>query len=229
MLMIFEARLNKVDGRDYKGNWSEISVVVIDPSVLGGMTSIAKEFRQPSCGLFAHLPRYWHTFARVQCVLAKRDVFWSATRLQNLLQPRFSMRGVNSWLIYPLSSPTDPACINTALAMDTTTFNDIPPGYPRHAALASRDKAYCLFRKFLTLNCRNLLHLQSEMIDLESQLQKVDKNLGEDEDQRRLEFIALKSWSAFSQNEERARLFSEIRSKLQLYSKHRHFLEVCCI
>lgn len=102
-------------------------------------------------------------------------------------------------------------------------FKDIPSGYPRHAALTSRDKAYAIFRRFSTLNARNLLYLQSEIMDLESQLTRVDHELQQNAHEARLGFPALKSWKAFSRNKKRGRLFRQIRTKLQVYSMwHAH-------
>jgi hypothetical protein len=102
--------------------------------------------------------------------------------------------------------------------MAPVRFTDIPPGYPRHAALTSRDKVYAVYRKFLALNSRNLLYLQSEIMDLESQLKKTDRELFEDESQKRLGFPALKSWAEFAQNEARTEMFEKIRCKLETYS-----------
>jgi uncharacterized protein YydD (DUF2326 family) len=102
--------------------------------------------------------------------------------------------------------------------MEAPRFSDIPPGYPKHASLTSRDKVYAIFRRFLTLNSRNLLYLQSEVMDLEAQLSRVDHELQQDENEIRHGFPTLKSWKAFSQNKRRGRLFRNIRTKVKEYS-----------
>jgi len=92
-------------------------------------------------------------------------------------------------------------------------FAQLPPGYPKLSELVCKDKALSIFRKFRNLSTRNLLYLQSEILDLESQLQQEDKKLSltTPED--------LKSWQAFSGSIERTQLVSTIRHKLNDYCK----------
>jgi hypothetical protein len=92
-------------------------------------------------------------------------------------------------------------------------FAQLPPGYPKLSELVCKDKTLSIFRKFRSLSIRNLLYLQSEILDLESQLQQEDKKLSltTPED--------LKSWQAFSGSFERTQLVSTIRHKLNDYCK----------
>jgi hypothetical protein len=92
-------------------------------------------------------------------------------------------------------------------------FAQLPPGYPKLSELVCKDKTLSIFRKFRSLSTRNLLYLQSEILDLESQLQQEDKKLSltTPED--------LNPWQAFSGSSERTKLVSAIRHKLNDYCK----------
>lgn len=89
----------------------------------------------------------------------------------------------------------------------------IPTGYPRLAAFISKDQDWHIFRKFKILNTRNILYLQSELSDLEAQLQKVDLDLAKNDKD------ALRSWWTFSANLSRLELIKKIRVALNAYSK----------
>lgn len=43
-------------------------------------------------------------------------------------------------------------------------------GYPKLAVLQAAYPELCIYRRFSTLNARNLLYLQAELVDLEEQL-----------------------------------------------------------
>ncbi|KAF8245504.1 hypothetical protein K440DRAFT_555769 [Wilcoxina mikolae CBS 423.85] len=51
-----------------------------------------------------------------------------------------------------------------------------PEGYPSHAQFISTSADCAVFRKFTELNVRNLLYLQTNVLDLEAQLYLHDKN-----------------------------------------------------
>jgi hypothetical protein len=91
-------------------------------------------------------------------------------------------------------------------------FTTIPEGYPKLAALISKDQDWAIFRKFKELNARNLLGLQSEVVDLEAQLQALDDDLGRTRDG------ASASWKAFCSEPVRAELALRIRKTLSEYN-----------
>jgi hypothetical protein len=115
-----------------------------------------------------------------------------------------------------------------------TQIDEAPPGYPSVAALFSKDNDFAIFRRFRYLNTRNLLYLQAELIALETKLEDLDRSLfaGAQTD-------ALKSWEAFSKDEDRRKLARSIREALRDYSKekcsadayifsHGHQMKRCC-
>jgi hypothetical protein len=53
-------------------------------------------------------------------------------------------------------------------------------GYPSFAAFIHQDPDAAIYRKFERLSARNLLYLQSELHDLEGQLQALDREDTED-------------------------------------------------
>jgi len=58
-----------------------------------------------------------------------------------------------------------------------TTFVTVethPKGYPQLAAFLNSDEDFAILRRFGTVNCRVLLHLQAEIADLEKQLTDLD-------------------------------------------------------
>jgi hypothetical protein len=91
--------------------------------------------------------------------------------------------------------------------------DDVPPGYPSVAALFSKDNDFAIFRRFRYLNTRNLLHLQAELISLETKLQETDSSLAAN---ARTDILG--SWGAFSQDEGRRKLAQTIRERLHDYS-----------
>jgi hypothetical protein len=95
-----------------------------------------------------------------------------------------------------------------------TEIKDVPSGYPTVAALISKDNDFAIFRKFRYLNARNLLYLQAELIDLENELETVDRSL-----EIKNETEELKSWKNFAKDEVRRDLALRIRKTLDEYSK----------
>ena len=55
-------------------------------------------------------------------------------------------------------------------------------GYPTFAAFIAKDKDAAIYRRFETLSARNLLYLQSELHDLEGQLEELDRKDAKDID-----------------------------------------------
>jgi hypothetical protein len=92
-------------------------------------------------------------------------------------------------------------------------FDKIPDGYPKLAALMSKDEDYIIFRRFSNLNARNLLYLQDELVTLENQLESIDSDL-----QRIGERDVLKSRERFCEDIGRKELVLEIRRLLAEYS-----------
>lgn len=100
----------------------------------------------------------------------------------------------------------------------TIRFADVPPGYPKLASLISKDKNYAVFRKFSSLNARNILYLQSELTELESQLEQIDQDL------RLTGEKCLRSREDFCSDPDRSLLIRKIRRTLHLYSMSHCFL-----
>ena len=95
-------------------------------------------------------------------------------------------------------------------------FKSIPPGYAKLAILISKEKDYAIFRKFSTLNARNLLYLQAELTDLESRLLEIDIKVDHADDGSTI----LSSWHKFTENEERRIITQNIRKTLEAYSSY---------
>ncbi|KAK3328186.1 hypothetical protein B0T19DRAFT_184449 [Cercophora scortea] len=91
-------------------------------------------------------------------------------------------------------------------------FDQIPVGYPRLAALICKDQAWAVFRKFKELNARNLLGMQSEVMDLEAQLHAVDSHLSRNDSN------VLESWASFTSDLERTSLMHKIKVALNEYN-----------
>jgi len=95
-------------------------------------------------------------------------------------------------------------------------FESVPPGYAKLATLISKEKDYAIFRKFSTLNARNLLYLQAELTDLESRLLEIDIKVDHADDGSAI----LSSWHKFTENEERRIITQNIRKTLEAYSSY---------
>ena len=104
---------------------------------------------------------------------------------------------------------------------------DIPPPYlpglPSFAAFVASDADAAIYRKYECLSARNLLYLQSELHELEQQLQELDardvrdKNIRDQEAQK----IA-RRWNYYSQDggdraTEHRNLQEKIRVKIKEY------------
>lgn len=101
----------------------------------------------------------------------------------------------------------------------STGFNSfhIPKtGYPAFAdfVAADTDNTGFVFRSFRVLVARNLLYMQSELINLSLKLEKHDVDApGSDPGTRR----AMRSWSLFMKDDEKGKLAVELNVKLRAY------------
>jgi hypothetical protein len=93
-----------------------------------------------------------------------------------------------------------------------STLRGIPPGYPKIAAFISKDNDFAVFRRFRQLNTRNILYLQSELMQLETELQSIDQALASSSPDD------LKSWDRFKSEESRRRLMVKVGNVLKEYS-----------
>ena len=99
-------------------------------------------------------------------------------------------------------------------------------GYPSLAAFIASDLDHSsvLYKRFDKLAARNILYLQSELVELERRQDELDR---EDLDDELAAKKAARDWTAFkdaatvvgSKAEERMELVMEIREKIKEYSK----------
>ena len=98
-------------------------------------------------------------------------------------------------------------------------------GYPTFAAFIAKDKDAAIYRRFENLSARNLLYLQSELHDLERQLEVIDredaKNIDDELAQR-----AARLWTHYEKdsNEQarrRRNLQKTIKKKIKEYRTYR--------
>ena len=99
--------------------------------------------------------------------------------------------------------------------------SDILTGYPTLANFIASDKDAAIYRKFEKLSARCLLYQQSELHDLEQQLEQLDladsRDIDDDEAQQ-----AAVSWdhyasSATEKGQKRRELIMRIKAKLKAY------------
>jgi hypothetical protein len=97
-----------------------------------------------------------------------------------------------------------------------------PEGYPKLAALQGSYPQLGIYRRFATLNARNLLYLQAELVDLETNLDEYTKEDCWSEDPRKR--LHNKNWYFLSRRNDGV-LDSQwhtmlcVREKLKEYSK----------
>lgn len=103
--------------------------------------------------------------------------------------------------------------------MSTATMSPtIPTGYPSLASFLGTSPELAVFRKFTQLKMRNLLYLQTELQDLEEQLQACERGAN-DTKERQLanqSYIDLKRRST-DDDRERMELVRKIRSVMKEY------------
>ncbi|KAL8952336.1 MAG: hypothetical protein Q9222_001747 [Ikaeria aurantiellina] len=113
----------------------------------------------------------------------------------------------------PSASPASQAPLSTRLT-----------GYPSFAHYIAKDADAAIYRKFEGLSARNLLYLQSELHELEGQLEELDiKDAKQrDEDERESRKIA-RLWPHFARaSNERAIKHREIQAEIQVKLKAYH-------
>lgn len=74
---------------------------------------------------------------------------------------------------FVLVSSTSPSCL---LNSDVSSVSDYPPGYGKLAAIEGCNPNFLIYRKFLWLLNRLLLHKQDELMQLERHLESLDQN-----------------------------------------------------
>jgi hypothetical protein len=88
------------------------------------------------------------------------------------------------------------------------------PGYPSFAAFIHADPDAAIYRTFTTLSARNLLYQQSELHDLESQLQALDRQDAADIDNEEAQKAA-RSWAHYSDaGNERGKKHRELQGRI---------------
>ena len=99
-------------------------------------------------------------------------------------------------------------------------------GYPSLAAFiaSDRDKSTAIYRRFDRLSARNLLYLQSELVELEARQDRYD---AEDLERPTQEKASARNWQTFKEKaaetnnvceKERMELALDIRAKIKEYS-----------
>ena len=94
-------------------------------------------------------------------------------------------------------------------------------GYPAFAHFIARDRDAAIYRKFERLSARNLLYQQSELHDLERQLEELDQEDARDIENEAAQKCAVQ-WKYFSndqseQAQRRRTLQATIKLKLKEY------------
>lgn len=97
-------------------------------------------------------------------------------------------------------------------------------GYPSFSKFIAKDKDAAIYRKFENLSSRNLLYLQSELHDLERQLEIIDREDAKNIDNERAQRAA-RYWTHFSEDSDnqalvRRTLQGNIRVKIKEYRMH---------
>lgn len=95
-----------------------------------------------------------------------------------------------------------------------------PKGYPSVASYISSSPDLAVFRKFSSLNARNLLNMQTELMILEAELKELDTNDNRNSDKH----VRLRSWQSVldgraPEDEVRCKVASTMRNKLEEYSE----------
>lgn len=94
-------------------------------------------------------------------------------------------------------------------------------GYPSFAQFIATDRDAAIYRKYAHLSARNLLYLQSELNELEEQLQRLDREDGKDINNENAQKVA-REWGHYvNPDNQRAcqhrLLQAKIRAKVKEY------------
>ena len=101
------------------------------------------------------------------------------------------------------------------------------PGYPSFANFIAEDADAAIYRKYERLSARNLLYLQSELHELEGELEELDARDFEDREAHDSEAQQIaRYWKSYSRSEskravERRKLQGRIRKMIKEYHMHR--------
>ena len=101
------------------------------------------------------------------------------------------------------------------------------PGYPSFANFIAEDADAAIYRKYERLSARNLLYLQSELHELEGELEGLDARDFEEREAHDSEARHIaRYWKSYSQSTssravERRELQGRIRTKIKEYRTHR--------
>lgn len=98
----------------------------------------------------------------------------------------------------------------TRLTKRALPVENYPPGYPRYAALISSDSSFNVCRRFLRLRARLLLYKQDNIVQLEKELDKLDR------EEPRLLFLGN---YRRDRNNERAKVVEQIGVELAKYGE----------
>ena len=96
-------------------------------------------------------------------------------------------------------------------------------GYPKFAEFIAKDRDAAIYRRFQYLSARNLLYQQSEIHDIEEQLEKLDYEDAKDIANVNAQSAA-RQWHRYASNTDahsvrRRELQSKIETKLKKYRK----------
>lgn len=100
------------------------------------------------------------------------------------------------------------------------------PGYPSFANFIAEDADAAIYRKYERLSARNLLYLQSELHELEGDLEDLDARDFEEREAHGSEAQEIaRYWKSYSRSEskravERRALQGRIRNKIKEYRTH---------
>lgn len=107
-------------------------------------------------------------------------------------------------------------------ASNKSKTENVPAGYPKLAQRMGFVPEMAVFRRFAYLNKLNLLHLQAELVEIESRLKEIQRR---DNESPELEQLYAKDWyflenSSAEGNNEQLNLLLNAREKLERYSMH---------
>lgn len=113
------------------------------------------------------------------------------------------------------------------LNLDSTELGNVRDGYPALAAWIGRDPdgETLVFRRFRNLSARNLLHLQSELIQLEQEINDLDDKARRSTDldarqaSRRWETLTQLAADPTRPEKERLEKVTELSAKIKEYGE----------
>jgi hypothetical protein len=94
-------------------------------------------------------------------------------------------------------------------------------GYPQFARFIGATRGYAIFRRFASLNARNLLYLQVELLELEDELDKIEEANSKDETFRPIQFstVHLRAYRDHHRGDQQYKIVLLLREKLKQYSR----------